>query len=255
MRPRLDLSSLVLCLVLPMAVAGQQFPPLAPEVAAGVGELQPCEVPGSVEPARCGTYRVWENRTERSGRTIDLSFVILPALDSAQAARDVILPLPGGPGQSLIEAAPRFAQAAHLRTRDVLLVDVRGVGQSQSLDCPDFEIDVADRFGTVFPMEHVRACRDALAERARLDLYTTDLSVDDLEELRIWLGYEAVNLTGVSYGTRVAQVYMRRHPDAIRTVVLNSVAPVFELGYVHMARSLERSLDLVVSDPIEELGK
>jgi len=249
MRTGTNLPGLLLCLfLLPLAAEGQQFPRLAPEGAAGTGEMRPCDLPGLTEPAHCGVYRVWEDRTKHSGRTIDLAFVVLPALDTDQPPGDVILPLPGGPGQAMIQIAAGLAGAAHLRTRDILLVDVRGVGRSQSLDCPDFEIDVADRFGTVFPLEHVRMCRDALAERARLDLYTTALSVDDLEELRIWLGYEAVNLTGGSYGTRVAQVYMRRHPDAIRTVVLNSVAPVFELGYVQMARSLKRSLDLVVSD-------
>ncbi len=248
MRRRLALTSLVVGLVLPAVATGQEFPRLAAATPAGSGEQALCEFPGLTESVRCGVYRVWEDRSERNGRTVDLSFVVLPALDQSRRTNDVVLPLPGGPGQAFTSGAPGFARATHLRaTRDLLLVDVRGVGRSQSLDCPNFEIDVTERFGTVFPTEHIQMCRDALAERAQLDLYTTDLSVDDLEELRTWLGYDAVNLTGGSYGTRVAQVYMRRHPDAIRTVVLNSVAPVFKLGYVDMARSLQRSLDLVVS--------
>lgn len=243
------LVSAAFLLALPMSSASQEFPRLAPDAPAGDGIVETCAISGVEGSVRCGVYRVYEDREARAGRPVDLAFVVLDALDPTERAGDVILPLPGGPGQGFTGAGRGFARgnAELRRTRDILLVDVRGVGRSQSLDCPDFEIDVAGRFGTVFPAEHIRMCREALSERARLDLYTTDLSVDDLEELRTWLGYDAVNLMGTSYGTRVAQVYMRRHPGAVRTVVLNSVAPVFELGYVHMARSLQRSLDLVVA--------
>lgn len=248
MRLETALSAAVLIIALPASTGAQEFPVLATDAAAGTGLVEGCEIPGLDDPGRCGTYRVFEDREARSGRTIDLRFVILDATEP-DAASDVIIALPGGPGQALIPGARFFAGSYSLvrRTRDILLVDVRGVGRSGTLDCPEFQIDLADRFGSVFPMEHIRMCRDALAERARLDLYTTPISVDDIEELRQWLGYDAVNLTGASYGTRVAQVYMRRHPEAVRTVVLNSVAPVFVLGYVEMARSLQRSLDLVIA--------
>ncbi|MGH7541015.1 MAG: alpha/beta fold hydrolase [Gemmatimonadota bacterium] len=230
-------------------LAAQEFPTLAPDAPTGSGEVRECAIGGAVSRARCGRYRVWEDREAASGRTVDLAFVVLDATGPDPAEDEVVIPLPGGPGEAFTRNAAGISRAAAglLRSRDILLVDVRGVGRSQTLDCPPFEIDLADRFGTVFPPEHIRMCRDALSERARLDLYTTNHSVDDLDELRRWLGYEAVNLSGTSYGTRVAQVYMRRHPDAIRTVTLNSVAPVFQLGYVHMARSLQRSLDLVVA--------
>jgi len=229
-------------------VAAQEFPALAPDAPAGSGEVVTCEFERLESPARCGTYRVFEDREAMEGRTVDLAFVILEATGPDPVEGEVVIPLPGGPGQSFTDGAAFVARgAAHLlRSRDILLVDVRGVGRSQSLDCPAFDIPLADRFGTVFPPDHIRTCRETLAKRARLDLYTTNYSVDDLEELRQWLGYESVNLNGTSYGTRVAQVYMRRHPEAIRTVTLNSVAPVFMHGYVYMARSLQRSLDLVV---------
>ena len=230
------------------ALAAQEFPVLPAGAPAGTGEVVPCGIERVDGSVRCGSYRVFEDREAREGRTVDIAFVILDATGPDPAELEVVVPLPGGPGQGFTGSAPGFSRgAANLRrTRDILLVDVRGVGRSQSLDCPAFDIPLAHRFGTVFPPEHIRMCRDALSERARLDLYTTNHSVDDLEELRQWLGYEAVNLNGTSYGTRVAQVYMRRHPDAIRTVTLNSVAPVFQHGYVYMARSLQRSLDLVV---------
>ena len=51
-----------------------------------------------------------------------------------------------------------------------------------------------------------------MANVVKLTLYTTDLSMDDLDEVRAWLGYDKINLSGGSYGTRAAQVFARRHP-------------------------------------------
>ncbi len=42
--------------------------------------------------------------------------------------------------------------------------------------------------------------------------------------MRAALGYARINLWGGSYGTRVAQEYLRRHPDRVRSVVLDGVA-------------------------------
>src|SRR5690606_366088 len=54
---------------------------------------------------------------------------------------------------------------------------------------------------------------------------TTDLAVRDLDAIRNWLGYRALNLWGVSYGTRVALMYLKYFPETTRTVVLDGVAP------------------------------
>jgi pimeloyl-ACP methyl ester carboxylesterase len=104
------------------------------------------------------------------------------------------------------------------------------------------------RFGTLFDTAQIRACRDRLAESADLRQYSTPTSVDDLEELRRWLGYDAVNLFGGSYGTRVVQVYLRRHPDAVRTAVLTGVTPVFRHGYVMTSPFLQQALERVIEE-------
>ena len=43
--------------------------------------------------------------------------------------------------------------------------------------------------------------------------------------MRDALGYPRWNLWGGSYGTRVAQEYLRRSPDRVRTMTLDGVAP------------------------------
>ena len=57
-------------------------------------------------------------------------------------------------------------------------------------------------------------------QEVRPDAYTTAAGADDLDEVRAWLGYDKLNLAGYSYGTRMAQVYLKRHPESVRTVTL-----------------------------------
>ena len=51
-------------------------------------------------------------------------------------------------------------------------------------------------------------------------------SADDLNDLVTSLGYRQVDLYAASYGTRLALVTMRNHPEILRNVVLDSVVPV-----------------------------
>ncbi len=197
------------------------FPKLPAAMPAGSGMIQPCleELEGQV---RCGRYRVYEDRAQRSGRTIDLAFVIADALDASAGHGDAITYFFGGPGSSVTRAAGFLipAHSALRQTRDLLLLDFRGVGASRALDCHvPYPGGVESRFGEIFPLDHVVACRDRLAERARLDLYTSNVNMDDLDELRAWLNYTALNLIGGSYGTREIQVYLRRHGESARTAI------------------------------------
>ena len=174
------------------------FPTLPEDAPAGTGMIQPCmdELEGSV---RCGRYRVYENRESRDGRTIALAFVIADALDPNAGNSDAITYFFGGPGSSVTRPSPYIINGSReLReTRDLLFLDFRGVGNSGGLACDDeYPGGVESRFGEIFPIDHIIACRDRLSERAQLDLYTSAHNVDDLEELRTWLHYTSLNLVG-----------------------------------------------------------
>jgi pimeloyl-ACP methyl ester carboxylesterase len=227
-----------------------RFPTLDDAVRAGNGRVAECAQAGVTGRMQCGTFRVWENRTGRTGRTIDIAFIVLSAMDRTAAGSDAVLHLPGGPGQTFVDAAVPMSQmfAAVRRARDMILIDVRGVGRSQGLDCNvPYPGGLRSRFGSVFALAHVTACRDTLRRRADLSMYTTDNTVDDLEELRAWLRYSQWNLIGGSYGTRVAQIYMRRHPKSVRIAVMNGIIPVGRPAYVQHARVLQRALERVVA--------
>jgi pimeloyl-ACP methyl ester carboxylesterase len=230
------------------------FPALPADAPAGSGMMQPCleHLDGSV---RCGRYRVWENREARTGRTLDLAFLVADALDPQADETSAITYFFGGPGSSVTSAAAFvIADSSELRQhRDLLFLDFRGVGASGALDCGvPYPGGIQSRFGAIFPLDQILACRDRLRERAQLDQYTTDHNMDDLDELRAWLNYRTLDLDGGSYGTREIQVFLRRHPTSARTVIMNAVAPIFERGYLTHAKALQTALDELVAECLHD---
>ena len=190
--------------------------------------LTPCKFDGVQGPAQCGTHSVWENRTTKKGRKIDLSIIVLGALEPSPKP-DPLFFLAGGPGDAPSFNVPFFSRVfANVRqNRDLVLIDLRGTGRSNALTCPELakpdSSGVLDSDLLILPA--VKACHDRLAKEVDLRQYTTEIAVDDLDEVRQALGYKQINLYGTSYGTRVAQVYMRRHPSSLRTVSMKGVVP------------------------------
>ena len=190
--------------------------------------LEPCRLEhpyglGSVE-ARCGTLSVPEDRESPAGRRVELAIAVIPAV-SAQARPDPLFLLAGGPGQGAREAFVGVlgALAGVRRERDIVLVDQRGTGGSNKLQC-DFPPEMLE---TEPPPERLREltreCLGQLPGDPRF--YTTSVAVRDLDAARDALGYERINLYGGSYGTRVAQHFLRRYPDRVRSVILDGVVP------------------------------
>ncbi|MFP5286804.1 MAG: alpha/beta fold hydrolase [Thermoanaerobaculia bacterium] len=147
--------------------------------------------------------------------------------------------LAGGPGEAASETAAEPPDVlAVLRTRrDLVFLDQRGTGRSHALTCP----------GDLSP-EDVRACREKLEREADLRRYTTWDAVEDLESVRLALGYDRIDLFGASYGTLVAQAYLRRHPDRVRTAVLVGALPLAPETLPFAAWDAERALRLLLDD-------
>jgi len=173
----------------------------------------------------------------------------LAEADEEKVEADAVFMLAGGPGQSAAEAFPPMGFSARLRAhRDIVLVDQRGTGQSGPLKCAlSNPKDAQTVVATLFPPEALKSCRAALEEHADLAQYTTSIAVDDLDEVRQALGYGKIDVLGGSYGSRAALEYLRRHPDAVRAVVLSQVVPPgYKLGV--FARPIQGSIDRLLSD-------
>lgn len=217
--------------------------------AAADAALAPCAVPG-VEHASCGTMPVFEDRERKAGRQIALRVMVLPAL-AASPAPDPFVVLVGGPGEAATADAAATARrfAAIRATRDILLVDQRGTGGSNPLRCGLESSELARAFFTgEVAAGSLRRCRERLASTADVRFYTTAAAMDDLDDVRAWLGYDKLNLYGLSYGTRAAQVYLRRHPERVRTMTLRSVLPATEAKPLRESRDAQTVLDVLFGD-------
>jgi pimeloyl-ACP methyl ester carboxylesterase len=91
-------------------------------------------------------------------------------------------------------------------------------------------------------------CRELLSRSARLDLYTTPLAVEDLDELRQALGYDKIHLHGASYGSVTALEYLRRYPHAVRTATLAGVATPAAKLPLQFAEASQRALERLFAD-------
>jgi pimeloyl-ACP methyl ester carboxylesterase len=232
--------------VLLLACLGLSAAADAPPVRRlGSLEFTPCtlSVSGSpaTESAYCTRLAVPEDRGAAGGRRIELAVAFVPSR-ARQPKADPVFMLAGGPGQSALEAYPSAASAFGdvLRERHVVLVDQRGTGGSNRLDCDMPEEEMSAELDVAVMRDFAARCLEGLDADPRH--YTTSDAVLDLEAVREAIGAAQVNLVGISYGTRVALEYLRRHPDRIRTVVLDGVVPPeLALGSEH-ARNLDAAL-------------
>jgi len=201
--------------------------------------------------AWCGTLEVPEDLNAPDGRRIELAWAVIEAR-TASPEPDPVVFLAGGPGQSARDAAPMIGRALDdiNRNRDLVFVDQRGTGGSNSLDCRFDD----QTFLTSPDMRQVnQRLRECQAEfDADVTQYTTIDAVEDLNRVRAHLGFDRINLIGGSYGTRVAQVYLRRYPDTVRATVIDGVVPMrLKLGSEHagaLDRAIERMLANCVAD-------
>lgn len=228
----------------------------AAKEASGL-ELETCElvVPGTSlsTVGECGWMEAAENPDDPGGRKIQVRVARVPARGRVSEP-DPLVFFAGGPGQSATESWPIVGHALTKlnETRDILLVDQRGTGQSNALKCPQMELDDAlaldwDELGRT-----TQECLDSLDGDPRF--YTTTIAMHDIDAARAALGYEQVNLFGGSYGTRAAQVYLRLFPERVRSVVLDGVVPqTLALGTEH-ARKLDQAIFRVLeacdTDPL-----
>ncbi len=237
---------LIIALLLPFNLLNAQQ--TAP-ARIGTTNLKPCHIANVEEEVLCGSYEVYENRAAANGRKISLNIVVLPAKTS-DVEQDPLVFLAGGGVVPATGYAGYFSKAfADLRQhRDILLIDQRGTGKSNPLDC-DLDTDPTNaeyRDDARF-VDAVQRCRAKVEAKADLHYYTTPFAMDDLDDIREWLGYPRLNLYGVSYGSGAAVVYVRQHPDHVRTITLQGVMPLDVPVWLEYPKSSQQALNHVFS--------
>ena len=213
------------------------FDPGAYTVECGWIEI-PSETPG-VNPVRISFARFRSAATDRRD--------------------DPVVYLHGGPGGSILDAAVALAPSIvdpFIDTRDVVLYDQRGAGESSALPACREAWSLDQRFFTSRErheditgayLEILEECIDRVERRRDivLDEYNSATNADDLLDLIRALGFDAVNLFGNSYGTRLAQTLLRDHPERIRSVILSGVYPIEENLVGSVPEAFRSALDEV----------
>jgi pimeloyl-ACP methyl ester carboxylesterase len=158
----------------------------------------------------------------------------------------------GGPGQAATETYVSLRSAFNEinRSRDIVLIDQRGTGKSNALRCEspdDFDLiqNLTPDELEAYQLEQMQTCLSSLPADPRY--YTTTLAVNDFDAVREALGYETINLYGLSYGTRVALTYLKLYPNHVRAVILDGVLPQDAILGVDVAHDAQQALDLIFS--------
>jgi pimeloyl-ACP methyl ester carboxylesterase len=175
-----------------------------------------------------------ENRAHRGGRTIRLAVAVIPAA-SATPAKDPVVFMTGGPGGDAIEEIPFLIGAGVNRDRDLIVMAQRGTLHARpNLACPEIDRFYADAVGLRYDapstgrllVRATKECRDRLAaDGVELSAYNTTENAADFADLRTALGIRRWDVYGYSYGTDLALTFLRRHPQGIRSVAIDSVVP------------------------------
>jgi pimeloyl-ACP methyl ester carboxylesterase len=200
--------------------------------------------------ASCGELIVPEDRLNDDANIIRLDVVILHA-QTPTPADDPLVILRGGPGGITIpvfDTGFRTEYMAFLDTRDVIIFDQRGVSQ---LDCPA-AITLDYENAATPPNERVPNSRARMLAACHADLitngyqpqaYTSAQNAADVRDLVNALGYEQVNLLGISYGTRLGLTILRDYPYIVRSAIFDSVYPLEVTLYGSIGQSQRRAFN------------
>ncbi|MCP1728203.1 pimeloyl-ACP methyl ester carboxylesterase [Natronospira proteinivora] len=199
---------------------------------------------GQSVSARCFELEVPEDWGKPDGRKIMLKGAWVPA-SSSEASGAPLLMLAGGPGQAATQAfIPHVRALGPVRqNHPIILLDQRGTGQSNSLQCPEDDIDLEPDADTA--VNAAARCLDDLEADTRQ--YTTSNTVRDLEAVREALAMPEWHVYGVSYGSRLGLDYLRRYPEVIKTLTVDGVVPADEILGPMIAPFAQQSVDRMMA--------
>jgi len=174
----------------------------------------------------CGDLVVNENRTTPF-RHIRLHFIRFKSSATTNNATIYLDGGPGGDGQNIVDYAaylgPTFLNGLMV-DGDFLVLAQRGTALSQPyLDCQQAD------------------CSD-YAYVADLPSYNTAFNADDVDDLRVVLGLDKLDVYGISYGSRLGLEVLRRHGDHVRAAVIEGLVPAQVLWTAAISSSFYSAL-------------
>jgi pimeloyl-ACP methyl ester carboxylesterase len=182
--------------------------------------ISPCDI-GAGPRFRCGRITVPAVRGEPSLGEQSIFFAVRPRDQAKKPPLGTVFAVEGGPGYASTgyDSAKSYRAVFRplLRRRDLVLIDQRGTGHSQAVNCPQLQR------GMVPEVIATASCANQLG--GRYQGFTSAESAADIEAVRNALGVGKITLYGDSYGTLLAQAYSIRYPASLRSMVLSSAYP------------------------------
>lgn len=208
-------------------------------------ELEPCRL-GKLRGTQGCTYvKRPRDPKDPSAGEIPIAVTVVESWGKKNSQEPPLFLLAGGPGQGARKTYGKMRELVKVwsKTRDVVLVDIRGTGDSDAVECKltaeeDYTRSLEQQ--TAQSVQDLKACRKRMEHR-QPHHYFTPVLADDLDAVRAALGYETISVYGGSYGTRLAMEYARRHDAHVHALVLDGVAPAELALPWHYAETFEAS--------------
>lgn len=196
----------------------------------------PCDIPiaddAVRERLRCGTVSVPRDDADPAAGTFELAVVVKRSAAPRPGALPVLI-LHGGPGGE----QTRFmgtGSGDFVAGHDSIAFDMRGGGRTGPALCSGMARALVDghrdglmgRDAEATRLPALAACKAEMAAAGfQPTHFGTARNVEDAEAIRRAIGVERWAVYGMSYGTTVAAEYLARRPEAIDSVVLDSLYP------------------------------
>lgn len=180
----------------------------------------------------CYRLRVPESRGHPDTRHLDLA--VYELIGRNDASGEPVVYLSGGPGVGADYYVDILLRHPARDDRSIIIMEQRGIGRSGEL-CPSVRVNYYRRVAATRNNDRrrrqyiglMRSCIEGLRnEGVDVDAYTTEAIAHDLADLRMALGYDQLNLWAVSYGTVVAQSYLRLEPNHVGALILDATVPI-----------------------------
>ena len=210
----------------------------------------------------CGNVTVPLYHQDPEGETIQIPVVVWPTLEETETP-DPLFIMQGGPGGSTLDLYPnRFFGSRPGGEREIVFADQRGTRYADpSLICSEADEpeeeeeddkeeedglseEEREEKGDVEYLTYLTTCHDRLvSEGVDLNAFNTAEIAHDMEFIRKVLDYQAINFYGVSYGSHIGQYLAAYHPEGLRSLILDGVAPIplnyLDKTFAHANRLLE----------------
>lgn len=217
--------------------------------------------------SECGILTVPEDYANPAGRQVKLPFIIFKAKDHNSETYPLVVAGGGGPGSALGISAlsasyfdesiwSTWYASSIAAGRDLILIDNRGVGSSTPrLSCHEVEkanmtsldklLDVNDAVDLT--RKTFTSCKRRFTEQGiDISQYHVVNAARDLEQLRLGLGYEQLNIYGISYGSRVSLVYEKMYPNSVRALILDGIYPQASRSFVDIPKQNYEAIKRVI---------